>query len=128
MLVAARENPIVNRLNKTKVEREVDHEQEKADRIKEEATKRRIEAAAKVGSLYIHLYVAHHLLKRKADLELARKREEEKKAKSYDAAWAAAEPSTSKAGGGDEDEDFWGEDARVDEIDEAKMKEFEDFI
>lgn len=48
VLVATRENPIVNRLNKTKVEREVDHEQEKEDRIRAEAAKRRVEAAAKV--------------------------------------------------------------------------------
>ncbi|KIM25744.1 hypothetical protein M408DRAFT_330953 [Serendipita vermifera MAFF 305830] len=112
VLVAARENPIVNRLNKTKVERDVDHEQEKADRIKLEAAQRRIEAAAK----------------RKADQELARKREEEKKAKSYDAVWAAGEPSSSKAARGDEDEDFWGENATMEEADEARMKEFEDFI
>ncbi|KAG8816224.1 Coiled-coil domain-containing protein 25 [Serendipita sp. 399] len=46
--VAARENPIVNRLNKTKVERDVDHEAEKASRLREEAAKRRAEAAAKV--------------------------------------------------------------------------------
>ncbi|KDQ16160.1 hypothetical protein BOTBODRAFT_31228 [Botryobasidium botryosum FD-172 SS1] len=66
--IAKRENPIVNRLNKTKVERVVDHEQEKTDRIKAEAAARRAAAAEK----------------KKADLELARAREAEKKAKSYD--------------------------------------------
>jgi hypothetical protein len=40
----------VNRLNKTKVEREVDHEQGKEDRMKGEAAKRRAEAAIKVLS------------------------------------------------------------------------------
>ncbi|PVF93069.1 DUF814-domain-containing protein [Serendipita vermifera] len=109
--VAARENPIVNRLNKTKVEQEVDHEAEKTERLRQEANKRRAEAAEK----------------KKADLELAKKREEEKKAKSYDYAWASAEPSTSTAGGGDDDEDFWGENTKG-EVDEARMKEFEDFI
>ena len=47
--VAKRENPIVNRLNKTKVEREVDHEAEKVERLKKESAARRAAAAAKVG-------------------------------------------------------------------------------
>jgi hypothetical protein len=46
--VENRENPIVNRLNKTKVEREVDHEQERVDRIKRETAKRRAAAAQQV--------------------------------------------------------------------------------
>lgn len=46
--VPKRENPIVNRLNKTKIVREVDHEQERVDRIKEETAVRRAAAAAKV--------------------------------------------------------------------------------
>ncbi|KAG6821884.1 hypothetical protein H0H92_000330, partial [Tricholoma furcatifolium] len=46
--IAKRENPIVNRLNKTKVEKAVDHEQEKIDRIKAESAKRRAVAAEKV--------------------------------------------------------------------------------
>jgi len=61
-------------------------------------------------------------------LELARKRVEEEKAKSYDTAWAAGEASSSKGGGMDESDDFWGENATFDEMDEARMKEFEDFI
>lgn len=52
--IPTRENPIVNRLNKTKVEKEVDHEQERADRLKAEATARRIEAQAR-ASLNIFL-------------------------------------------------------------------------
>ncbi|KZT64176.1 cytoplasmic protein [Daedalea quercina L-15889] len=66
--VAKRENPIVNRLNKTKAERQVDHEQERVDRIKKETAARR--AAA--------------LQKKKADEELARQRAAEKQARSYD--------------------------------------------
>ncbi|KAG5724301.1 Coiled-coil domain-containing protein 25 [Termitomyces sp. T112] len=66
--VAKRENPIVNRLNKTKVERVVDHEQERIERLKAEHALRRQVAAEK----------------RKADLELARQREAEKAARSYD--------------------------------------------
>ncbi|KAK7025556.1 hypothetical protein VNI00_015909 [Paramarasmius palmivorus] len=66
--VPKRENPIVNRLNKTKVEREVNHEQERVDRLKKESTARRAAAAEK----------------KKAELELARQREAEKAARSYD--------------------------------------------
>ncbi|KAJ3485390.1 hypothetical protein NLI96_g4989 [Meripilus lineatus] len=66
--VPARENPIVNRLNKTKIERQVDHEQERTDRILKETAVRRAAAAAK----------------KKADAELVRAREEEKAARSYD--------------------------------------------
>ncbi|KAK7689937.1 Coiled-coil domain-containing protein 25 [Cerrena zonata] len=66
--VPKRENPIVNRLNKTKFVREVDHEQERVDRIKEETAVRRAAAAAK----------------KKADAELAKAREAEKAARSYD--------------------------------------------
>jgi hypothetical protein len=46
--VEKRENPIVNRLNKTKEEREVDHEQERIDRIKKENAIKRAAAAEKV--------------------------------------------------------------------------------
>ncbi|KAG9046323.1 hypothetical protein FS837_004637 [Tulasnella sp. UAMH 9824] len=66
--VAQRENAIVNRLNKTKVEREVDHEQEKIDRQKAESAVRRAAAVEQ----------------KKAQQELARQRTAEKEAKSYD--------------------------------------------
>ncbi|KAF8230033.1 cytoplasmic protein [Tricholoma matsutake] len=66
--VAKRENMIVNRLNKTKVEKAVDHEQERVDRIKTESAIRRAAATEKA----------------KADLESARAREAEKAARSYD--------------------------------------------
>ncbi|KAH9850161.1 cytoplasmic protein [Lenzites betulinus] len=66
--VPKRENPIVNRLNKTKVEREVDHESERVERIKKENAAKRAIAAAK----------------KKADAELAKAREAEKAARSYD--------------------------------------------
>ena len=46
--IAKRENVIVNRLNKTKVERQVDHEQERIDRVKEENAVKRAAAAQKV--------------------------------------------------------------------------------
>ncbi|RDX48842.1 cytoplasmic protein [Polyporus arcularius HHB13444] len=66
--VAKRDNAIVNRLNKTKVERQVDHEQERIERIKKENAAKRAIAAQK----------------KKADAELARAREAEKAARSYD--------------------------------------------
>ncbi|PPQ78748.1 hypothetical protein CVT25_010751 [Psilocybe cyanescens] len=68
MHVATRENVIVNRLNKTKVERQVDHEQERIDRIKTENAVKRAAAAEK----------------KKQDAELAKAREAEKAARSYD--------------------------------------------
>jgi len=46
--VEKRENVINNRLNKTKLEREVDHEQERIERIKQENAIKRIAAAEKV--------------------------------------------------------------------------------
>ena len=46
--IAKRENAIVNRLNKTKVERAVDHEAERIERVKRENTVKRAAAAAKV--------------------------------------------------------------------------------
>jgi hypothetical protein len=46
--VPERQNPIVNRLNKTKVEKDVDHEQEKIERLRAEANQRKASAAEKV--------------------------------------------------------------------------------
>jgi hypothetical protein len=53
--VETRQNPIVNRLNKTKVEKQVDHEQERIDRIKAENNVKRAAAAAKVRVHPSHL-------------------------------------------------------------------------
>ncbi|KAK1232175.1 hypothetical protein PQX77_004687 [Marasmius sp. AFHP31] len=91
--VPKRENPIVNRLNKTKVEKEVDHEQEKVDRIKKETAVRRAAAAEK----------------KKADLELARQREAEKAARSYDALFSGEieeEGNTPRKTGRELEDDF----------------------
>jgi len=49
--VEKRENAINNRLNKTKLEREVDHEQERIDRVKKENAIKRVAAAEKVQIL-----------------------------------------------------------------------------
>ena len=48
VIVATRENAIINRLNKTKVEKQVDHENERIERIKKENAVKRTAAAAKV--------------------------------------------------------------------------------
>ncbi|CCO37285.1 Coiled-coil domain-containing protein 25 [Rhizoctonia solani AG-1 IB] len=71
--VPERVNAIVNRINKTKVVREVDHEQEKVDRIKAESAKRKAAALEKANRE-----------QKKADAELAKQREADKAARSYD--------------------------------------------
>ncbi|KAF7293804.1 NFACT-R-1 domain-containing protein [Mycena chlorophos] len=89
--VPKRENPIVNRLTKTKVERVVDHEAERIERMRKEGVMRRAVATEQ----------------RKADLELAKAREAEKKAKSYDTLWEQqqldAELAADEEGGGEEE-------------------------
>ncbi|ETW82214.1 hypothetical protein HETIRDRAFT_318402, partial [Heterobasidion irregulare TC 32-1] len=75
--IAKRENPIVNRLNKTKVVREVDHEAERIERVKKENAIKRAAAAEKVR-------LSFPSLTKKADAELAKAREAEKAARSYD--------------------------------------------
>jgi len=93
--IAKRENPIVNRLNKTKTEKQVDHEQERIERIKTENAVKRAAAAAK----------------KKADAELARTREAEKAARSYDSLF------TSQA----EDEEYVAPKKSVRELEEDFM-------
>ncbi|KAF9220250.1 cytoplasmic protein [Gyrodon lividus] len=89
--VPKRENPIVNRLNKTKVEKQVDHEQEKIDRIKKENTEK----------------LAIAVQRKKEEAELAKQREEEKAARSYDLLFNAEEdPDTPKLTGKAIEEDF----------------------
>jgi len=89
--VAQRENVIVNRLNKTKVEREVDHEQERIDRIKRENASKRAVVAQK----------------KKQDAELAKAREAEKAARSYDSLFNVEEDeNVPKKTGRELEEDF----------------------
>ncbi|WWC61022.1 uncharacterized protein I303_103600 [Kwoniella dejecticola CBS 10117] len=66
--VPTRDNAIVNRLNKTKVEREVDHESERQERLREEGRKKKGEAIERA----------------KQEQEQKKIWEEEKKARSYD--------------------------------------------
>jgi hypothetical protein len=47
--VTTRDNAIVNRMNKTKVEREVDHEAERQARLKEEGRTKKAEATERVS-------------------------------------------------------------------------------
>ncbi|EIM78979.1 cytoplasmic protein [Stereum hirsutum FP-91666 SS1] len=84
--VPKRENPIINRLNKTKVERQVDHEQERQDRIRRENAAKRAAAAAK----------------KKADADLAEQRKAEKAARSYDTLFSNDDGDGDDA----EDDDF----------------------
>jgi hypothetical protein len=49
--VPARDNAVVNRLNKTKAERVVDHEQERLDRLKAAGAIKRAAAVAQVPPL-----------------------------------------------------------------------------
>ncbi|KAJ2919155.1 hypothetical protein MD484_g1264, partial [Candolleomyces efflorescens] len=89
--VPRRENPIVNRLNKTKVEKEVDHEQERVDRIKQETAVKRAAANER----------------RKAEQELMKTREAEKAARSYDTLFNVEEdPDVPRKYGRELEEDF----------------------
>ncbi|KAJ7051767.1 cytoplasmic protein [Mycena amicta] len=98
--VPTRENAIVNRLNKTKSERVVEHEQERVDRMKREGAARRAIAAEK----------------KKADAELAKVREVEKKMRSYDSLFEQQQLE------GEEDEDEDGSKGKsVRELEEDFM-------
>ena len=83
--VPNRENAIVNRLNKTKVERVVDHEAEQIERVKRENAVKRAAAAAKVNATQRPNPSSPDAIpQKKADLELAEARKAEKAARSYD--------------------------------------------
>ncbi|KAF7974294.1 hypothetical protein HWV62_12438 [Athelia sp. TMB] len=82
--VETRQNPIVNRLNKTKIEKQVDHEQERIDRIKAEGIVKRAAAAEKASTIpSLSRSDINAAQQKKADAELARAREAEKAARSY---------------------------------------------
>ncbi|KAG2368676.1 cytoplasmic protein [Suillus spraguei] len=89
--IQKRENPIVNRLNKTKVEKDVDHEQERVDRIKKENAEKRAIAAQN----------------KKAEAEVAKARAAEKASRSYDLLFQVEEdPDAPKLTGKAIEEDF----------------------
>ncbi|WVQ78409.1 hypothetical protein IAT38_000495 [Cryptococcus sp. DSM 104549] len=66
--VQSRDNAIVNRLNKTKIEKEVDHESERQERLREEGRKKKAEAIERA----------------RKEQEQKKAWEDEKKARSYD--------------------------------------------
>ncbi|KAE8541069.1 hypothetical protein D1P53_002423 [Cryptococcus gattii VGV] len=66
--ISTRDNVIVNRLNKTKVEKEVDHEAERQERLRVEGRKKKTEAIERA----------------KKEQEQRKAWEEEKQARSYD--------------------------------------------
>jgi hypothetical protein len=86
--VPARDNAVVNRLNKTKAERVVDHEQERLDRLKAAGAIKRAAAIAQVPSPpsppEYHSVLTWGAAQRKAEQELAAQRAAEKAARSYD--------------------------------------------
>jgi hypothetical protein len=49
--IPTRDNAIVNRLNKTKVEKEVDHEAERQARLKEEGRRKKAEALERASGI-----------------------------------------------------------------------------
>ncbi|CED85552.1 Predicted coiled-coil protein [Phaffia rhodozyma] len=97
--ISTRDNAIVNRLVKTKVVKEVDHEHERIERLKEEGKFKKLKA---------------NELKN-AQLEASRMREAAKAAKSYDslfteeAGYGVQKEKKIKSSNGDEssDDDFW---------------------
>ncbi|KAI0322082.1 hypothetical protein OF83DRAFT_1167871 [Amylostereum chailletii] len=128
--IAKRENPIVNRMNKTKVVRDVDHEAERIERLKTENAIKRAAAAQKVRPpVYTPDLSIHHIfpmlaifphyhpfrlqfstqsnfaLQQKAELELAKAREAEKAARSYDSLFNG-EPSYDNDDDDDDDDGF----------------------
>jgi len=70
--VATRDNAVVNRLNKTKVEKEVDHEAERQARLKEEGRRKKAEAAERA----------------RTEAERKKAWDEEKKQRSYDGVYS----------------------------------------
>ncbi|TEB39967.1 cytoplasmic protein [Coprinellus micaceus] len=89
--VPTRQNSIVNRLNKTKIEKEVDHEEERVERLKKEGAVKRAVANER----------------RKVEAELARQREEDKQARSYDSLFNVEEdPEVPRKYGRELEEDF----------------------
>lgn len=102
--ITERENPIVNRLNKTKVERQVDHEADRIIRQQEIGKQRKLEANER----------------KRIEAELAKKRKQEAEARDYNSLFAAQEQykkekaaadgygseTEKKEGDFDSDEDF----------------------
>jgi phage protein D len=86
--IAKRDNAIVNRLNKTKIEKEINHEQEQVDRLKKENAVKRAAAAAKASPVAVAPSLltarAHIVRQAKAERELAEQRMAEKSSRSYD--------------------------------------------
>lgn len=96
--VAQRENAIVNRLNKTKVERDPDHGQERIDRLKAETSKKRIQSEKEVRFSFYFVIPPEatakwpkRALQRKAEAALAKARKEEKEARSYNTLFEGVE-------------------------------------
>jgi hypothetical protein len=95
--IQTRVNAIVNRLNKTKVVREVDHEAEKIARQKEGSRKKKAEAIQQVVAPSLPLTCTDTIILKKNELEeLKKQRQAEAEARSYDSLFKQVE----------EDEDY----------------------
>lgn len=78
--VPSRDNAVVNRLNKTKVEKEVDHEQERVDRLRAEGRVKK-----QLANERVRRYVCSATESQKiAENEQAKQWAEEKKLRSYE--------------------------------------------
>jgi hypothetical protein len=95
-------------MNKTKVEKEVDHEQERVDRIKQENAVKRAAAAERVSKIAgRYSRTIANAPQKKAEAELAKTREAEKAARSYDTLFDVEEdPSVPRKYGKELEEDF----------------------
>lgn len=110
VFVAERQNAIVNRLNKTKMERQVDHEAERIERQKVKDAEKRAEAAR----LEVRSALLPGLRKQVECAQTERKAQDKawkdaKAARSYDAYFseeAMEEERSRRREEGDDDEDF----------------------
>ena len=50
--IITRDNTVVNRLNKTKLEKDVDHESERQERLREEGRRKKVEAVERVRRIF----------------------------------------------------------------------------
>jgi len=108
VLVAQRENPIVNRLNKTKVEKFPDLQMEREEKLK---TLRKKDQAAKLKRVSLHFlnHLSHSSTKiwqKKEEARIAQERKEKKwqKDHAYDELFQEADPED--ANNQDRGEDF----------------------
>lgn len=110
ILVAQRENPIVNRLNKTKLEKFPDLRQEKEDKLKALRKKDQAVQLERVSDTWFcSLNIHWAIQKRKEEARIAQERKEKKwqKDHAYDDIFQEEENMKSNQEGFDEDDFMW---------------------